>query len=147
MAAGETDSAIEMIRAAIDRGRQPFMYKTLGVALAVRGDGKDAAAAFKAALQNRSTSDGELNLDATDPDALTAAYFLDLITEERYVDHLRNSEKFACLPWFYVGQRREIEDDDDAAIVAYEKCVELGQPGTSHPVRTLARWRLKKLRE
>jgi hypothetical protein len=76
---------------------------------------------------------------------MTAAYFLDLISEAKYANHLHADERMACFPWFYVAQRKEIEGDQAAAIASYRICIAAGQDESAHATRALAKWRLKQL--
>ena len=119
------------------------LYKTLGWAQLSRGQEQEARKAFQAALQSIKRGDGDFDLDRANPDELTAAYFLDLLTEKDYVERLKRNEQTTNFPWFYIGQRREIEGNRAAAIEAYKRCVEV--VNIESPQRSLARWRLKKL--
>jgi tetratricopeptide (TPR) repeat protein len=146
--AGKADSAEAAIRAAIDRGNAtPCFYKSLGWCLLTLGNADEAKQAFQEALKNRRRSDGSYNLENADPDQMAAAYFLDLISEQQFVEHLANDERLACFPWFYVGQRREIEGKPEAAIAAYQQSIDSVKDETAPSVRSLARWRLEKLRQ
>jgi len=118
-------------------------YKTLGWAQLARGQAQEARTAFLAALQSIKRRDGDFDLTRANPDELTAAYFLDLLTEKDYVERLKGDEQTTNFPWFYIGQRREIDGNRAAAIEAYKRCVEV--VNIESPQRSLARWRLKKL--
>jgi tetratricopeptide (TPR) repeat protein len=143
--AGEFDLAIRAINAAIARGTQPyFAYKSLGWALLASGKSEEAKKAFEQALFACRDGDGAFQFQGANHDELTAAYFLDLITQEEYIERLKNDNWLDCFPWFYIGQRREIERDQNAAIAAYRRCVELGKNST-FSLNNLARWRLKEL--
>jgi hypothetical protein len=50
-----------------------------------------------------------------------------------------------CLPWFYVGQRREMEGHREEAITAYRACVELGQLPNAYPIWRWANQRIEIL--
>jgi tetratricopeptide (TPR) repeat protein len=147
LVAGDFEAATVAIRAAIERNdKKYFMYKTLGWALLAQGQVEAAKEAFETVLTPLRNEDGTYNLGKADADRMTCAYFLDLVTEEEYVDHLKSRKTLVCYPWFYVGQRREIEGDREAAIAAYKRCIELGQDEqTANPVRWLAEWRLGML--
>lgn len=145
LTAGKRDVAEAAIRAGIQRGGiQHYFYKSLGWCLLAQGKDEEARQAFEEALNDHRSGDGTYDLAKADPDHMTAAYFLDLISEQQYAEHLAADKRMACFPWFYVGQRREIEGEPDAAIAAYERCVELATDG-AHSVHALARWRLRKL--
>jgi tetratricopeptide (TPR) repeat protein len=150
---GDAKGAEAAIRAGLGleamNGRKSpaFMDKSLGWCLLAQGRAGEAKQAFERSLSYRKRKDGTFNLEGADYVQMTSAYFLDLITEEQYIAHTARDEANACFPWLYVGQRREIEGNREAAIAAYEKCVRLGDDETAHSNRALARWRLAKLRE
>ena len=79
----------------------------------------------------------------------TAAYFLDKVTQEQYAmqyqTHPTLGERFACYPWFYIGQRKEIEGRRDEAIAAYRKSVELGKLPDAHFIHNWSAYRLGRL--
>jgi hypothetical protein len=114
--------------------------------LLAEGKADEARKAFQETLKELRHMDGTYHLEKADPDHMTAAYFLGLVTEEAYTKYFPSNGKFACFPWFYIAQRREIEDKKDSAIEAYERCVELGKVDNPHIVQALAEWRLRKLR-
>jgi tetratricopeptide (TPR) repeat protein len=146
LVAGEIEAAIQAIRAAITRNNGPdFMYKSLGWALLAQGQATQASEAFHRALGPRRRDNGTFDRAGADPDQMTAAYFLDLVTEDDYVNYCKDFTTYACLPWFYVGQRREIQGKPEDAIAAYKRCIELGPDDNAHPVRWLAEWRLGML--
>ncbi len=148
MVADQAAAAERAYRSAITGGEtRLFIHKGLGLCLLAQRKADESKKAFEQALHDRPRDGEGFNLKGANPDEMTAAYFLDLITEDRYVEHLAHDQRFACFPWFYVGQRREIEGKQDAAISAYERCIELGEDGTAHPVRSLARWRLANIRD
>ena len=61
------------------------------------------------------------------------------------VNHSSTNARLACFPWFYVGQRRDIEGQQDACVKAYQRCVELADDNNRHSVSAIAQWRLNKL--
>jgi tetratricopeptide (TPR) repeat protein len=154
--AGDLDGALTAIQLAntmrrddelnhprIVRATHRSLYKTLGWAQLARGQAQEARNAFHAALQSIKRGDGDFDLTRANPDELTAAYFLGLLTEKDYVERLKGDEQTANFPWFYIGQRREMEGNRSAAIEAYNRCVEV--VNIESPQRSLARWRLTKL--
>ncbi len=160
LAAGEPNAAISAIREAIDRDRGDYFYKSLGVALFAQGKSDEAKVAFRRAITPQWREDGMFDQRTAPlvdnwqsvasrqnagPDQITAAYFLDLVTQDQYTDHFRKDKRFACFPWFFVGQRREIDGNREEAVNAYKRCVELGDDETAHSFRSLAQWRLSKL--
>ncbi|QEG37019.1 serine/threonine-protein kinase [Bythopirellula goksoeyrii] len=146
--AGQMEAAEDAFRTALGMGEmRPFVYKSLGWCLLAQGKENEAKENFEKALATYRQSDGKYDLSQADPDEMTAAYFLDLVTEKEYTDHTADDERLACFPWFYVAQRREIEGNQEAAIAAYRRSVELGENETAHPVLGQARWRLEKLLE
>ncbi len=146
--AGHADSAEAVIRSSMQRWepRCPY-YKSLGWCLLSQGKSDDARQAFQAALKDRRKRDNTFDLEQADPDQMTAAYFLDLISEQRYVQHFQDNETFACFPWFYVAQRCEIEGKPEAATKAYESCLGAGHKRDFVRILALAEWRLGKLRK
>jgi tetratricopeptide (TPR) repeat protein len=145
---GDATAGESAIRTAIARGEQRhFVFKSLGWSLFAQGKTEAARQAFSQTLDSRRQENGTFRLDDLDPDSLVAAYFLDLISEQEFAQRLSDDERFACFPWFYIGQRREIEGQSDQAIAAYKRCVELGDDETAHSVRALARWKLTKFGE
>lgn len=145
LTAGEVDAGVDAIRTAIAREQTAYMFKSLGWSLLVQGASAPAKEAFARSLERRRRADGGYDLANADPDEMTAAYFLDLVPEEEFINKYRHHPKFACFPWFYVGQRREIEGDVHAAIAAYQRCIDSGDPEISHSVRAYASWRFKLL--
>jgi predicted negative regulator of RcsB-dependent stress response len=156
--AGDLDGALTAIKLAdtirrddelhnprIVRATHRSLYKTLGLAQLVRGQKQEARNAFHAALESTKRGDGDFDLTKANPDELTAAYFLDLLSEKDYVERLKADEQTASFPWFYIGQRREIEGNREAAIEAYKRCVAFVNVESAQ--RSLARWRLTKLGE
>jgi tetratricopeptide (TPR) repeat protein len=148
LVAGNPKSAEAAIRSAIKRdGTKPYYYKSLGRCLLAQGKVDEAQKAFQETLKECRRKDGTFDLEKADPDQMTAAYLLDLVTEQTYTEHFASDKKLACFPWFYVGQRREIEGKKDAAIKAYERCVELDKGDNPTTARAYAEWRLRKLKE
>jgi hypothetical protein len=113
--------------------------------LLAQGKVEEARQSFQEALKDRRREDGTYDLEKAGPDSMTAAYFLDLIAEQKYIDHLAGDKHLACFPWFYVAQRREIEGNQQAAIAAYRRCVELQDTASPHFVASLAQYRLRTL--
>ena len=142
---GDSASGEAAIRQAITTGLDNhFCYKSLGWSLLAQGKQDEARAAFGEALKSLRQADGNYDLgSAADADHLTAAYFLDLISEKQYVDRLADDDLLAGFPWFYVAQRREIGGQPQQAIAAYKRCVDLGSQST--PQKAFAQWRLEKL--
>ena len=148
LVAGRLDLAEVAIRAAIERGGIANYYqKSLGWCLLAQGKDGEARKAFHEALKDLRRDDGTYDLEKADSDQLTAAYFLNIISEREYVTRVTVDTKFGYFPWFYVGQRREIEGKKAAAIEAYKRCVESGTAENGSSVYALARWRYHKLVE
>jgi tetratricopeptide (TPR) repeat protein len=143
---GNLDSAETAIRAAIQRGPATRRYSTsLGWCLLAQGKADDARGTFQEVLKDCRRDDGSYDLKNADPDQMTAAYFLGVVQEPLYIDANAADKQLACVPWFYVGQRHEIEGHREAAIAAYVRCVELGSSEQPQSLSALARWRLDKL--
>jgi hypothetical protein len=85
----------------------------------------------------------------TQPTPLTSAFFLDLITEEKFIEATESldNQTFAPEVLWLVGWRREIEGDQSAAKAAYRRCIELGDREPRNTVSFRARWRLDKLEQ
>ena len=147
--AGKPAAAEAAIRAAIRTdSTKPFFYKSLGWCLLANGKTEDARKAFEKVLNDRRRKqDGTYDLDTADPAQLTAAYFMDLIPEQQYVEHFDSVKSRACIPWFYIAQAREIKGQNENAIKAYERCVELGTSDNPHLRQVWAEWKLQQLRE
>ena len=79
----------------------------------------------------------------------TAAYFLDVVSEQQYTERWRNDgrhkEKYACSSWFHIGHRAEIEGRIEDAIAAYESAVELGKLPNAYFTANFAAYRLRVL--
>jgi hypothetical protein len=146
--AGDHEPAEAILRSAIKRGNTfPYAYKSLGWCLLAQGKTREAKVAFQQAIKARRRDNGTYDLEGAGLVDMTAAYFLDLVTEEEYVVHSEGDPNDACFPWLYIGQRREFEGNIEAAIAAYERCEKLGSHETASANVALARWRLAKLRE
>jgi tetratricopeptide (TPR) repeat protein len=146
---GHPESAEAAIRAGIDGldNAPASMYKSLGVVLIAQGKSDEATKAFRTALARTRQDDGTFKLEGADIVEMTAAYFLDLISQDEYVASMAESKADACVPWFYVGQRMEFGGDREAALAAYKRSVELGDEETADATRRLARWRLTELQK
>lgn len=139
---GHKDRAIASIEKAIERGGNArFYYKSLGWAELAAGHAAEATKAFQTAVKGMGDWSDK---GAIEPsiDGWTAAYFLDLVTQQEYTDRWQKVPGFAAFPWFYVGQRMEIEGHKDAAIEAYRKSVELGKKSNGHYIRNWSAYRL-----
>ena len=146
LVAGQSASAEKAIRAAIQSGGVAHYYqKSLGWCLLAQGKDDEARKAFHKALKALLRKDGTYDLKNADADHLTAAYFLNMISEQEYVNRVAADNKLGSFAWFYVGQRREIEGDTKSAIEAYERCVDRGAAASAETVYLLARWRLRRL--
>jgi hypothetical protein len=144
--AGHPESAELAIRAGIEMGPpQAYMQKTLGLSLCAQGKWDEAKSAFRDALLRLRQDDQTFKLSDADSFEMTAAYFLDLVSQEEYVAFTKDSKELACFPWFYVGQRKEFEGDRETALTAYKRSVELGDDETADVTRRLAKWRLVEL--
>ncbi len=147
---GDVEEASAAIRDAVERMdyHAADYLVSLGCALGHCQRPHEAKAAFEKAISRFDQWSPQPPQDA-DPDHWTAAYFLDLVSQEQYTtrwrNHERYKERFACFPWFYVGQRMEIEGKRDDAVAAYRKCVELGELPDAHHMRHWAAYRLKIL--
>jgi tetratricopeptide (TPR) repeat protein len=143
---GDPIGAEAAIRAGMEAPNPPpFMYKSLGLALLAQGKQQEASAEFRKALEALQQPDGAFDLKGADNIQLTAAYFLDLVAENEYVAAVKDDAALACYPWFYVGQRKELQGDRDGALAAYRQSVELGNSDAAEKTVALAKWRLTEL--
>jgi tetratricopeptide (TPR) repeat protein len=148
LVAGKLDHAETAIRAAIRKGGTEHFYdKSLGWCLLAQGRDDEARHFFHNALKSCRRDDGSYHLENASVDHMTAAYFLDLMSEAEYVERVTADKRLGSYPWFYVGQRREIEGNKAAALAAYQRCVEPGTAANATTVYALAHWRLHKLSE
>jgi tetratricopeptide (TPR) repeat protein len=144
--AGHPEAAEVAIRSsmAMDEGNTD-MNKGLGLALLWQGRIDEARQAFRNALAGLHEKDSIFDLKRASFQQLVPAYFLDLLSEEEFSAALKEDADRACYPWFYIGQRREIEGDREAAIAAYRRSVELGNRETAEKTVAFSRWRLAEL--
>jgi WD40 repeat protein len=147
MAAGDAPAAEEAYRLPLGVGAtHPYWYYlSLGWCLLAQNQNEKAQQAFEQCLHSLRQPDGAFNLAQADIDQLTAAYFLDLISEQEFLDHA-GSRNHVSFSWFIIGQRREIEGKVTEAISAYDRSIEAGVE-TPHQWVTFSRWRLIKLRD
>ncbi|TWU20776.1 protein kinase domain-containing protein [Bythopirellula polymerisocia] len=151
-------AALPVIDSAIARDRRFFFYNTRGLALLELGKLEEAKTAFQRVLTAQLRDDGTLDETAERTDKrfdlgqrtgtfehLKAAYFLDLISEEKFIEAVRSDERFASESHYCIGWRKEIQGDDAAARAAYRRCIEVaeGLPEYS-TVPFQARYRLSK---
>ena len=162
LVANKSETALPTFRAAVNSEGSPAAFNNLGLAFLAQGKADEATAAFRSALaihvhkvsaahEEAATSASDLEakeeiLKRANDDQFNSAYFLDLITEKEYVGHFGPDRGY---PWYYVGRRRELEHDQEAAVTAYTRCVEIGKVGTSVDnipwTSALSRWRLSKI--
>jgi tetratricopeptide (TPR) repeat protein len=144
---GDAEGAARAIEAAIRRGGGENWYqKSLGLALLHAGQPAEAKRVFEKAAGNADAWKRRPIINAS-LDAWTAAYFLDLVSEAEYTNNQAKDPSYACFPWFYIGQRMEIEGDRGKAIAAYRKSVELGEQLGAHYIRHWSAYRLRMLTE
>lgn len=145
--AGYPERGVALIRKAIEKGaRGPEYQKSLGWALLSVGEPAEAKRALEAALAG--FEDWSATWQKASPDHWAAAFLLGRVKEEEFIRRWARDDKFearlACLPWFYAGQKREIEGRRDEAKSAYQVSVELGQTAGSYPIW---RWAQQRLRD
>jgi tetratricopeptide (TPR) repeat protein len=144
--AGQHPAAEAAIRASIQKdGENDYFQKSLAWCLLAQGKNDDARQAFHQAIKGLKRDDGTYDIEKANPDHMTAAYFLDIVNEQAYIDKYASDKRLACFPWFYIAQRREIGGKSEDAVKAYERCVELGAGDNPHTVKSLAQWRLAKM--
>jgi tetratricopeptide (TPR) repeat protein len=147
MLAGHPGSAEEALRSIRGNSskRDPALQTGLGLILSAQGRFDEAGKAFRDALAANRQHDGTFQLFWADHIEMTAAYFLDLVTEDEFAARLKDDEVLACYPWFYIGQRKELQGDREGALAAYRRSVELGDDTTAEKTRALAKWCLVEL--
>lgn len=139
---GQKERAIAAIEKAIGHGgKDRFYYKSLGWAELCAGHAAKAKEAFLRAVKGMGDWSDKAAIEPN-VDGWTAAYFLDLVTQQEYTERWEKEARYAALPWFYVGQRMEIQGDKDGAIDAYRKSVELGKQEGGHYIRNWSAYRL-----
>lgn len=142
---GQKDRAIASIKKAIEQGgKEPYYHKSLGWALLSAGNAAEAKKAFQTAIKGMGDW-SDKNAVAANIDGWTAAYFLDLVSPQEYAIRWQNETYIAGLPWFYIGQRMEIEGNKDHAIKAYRKSIELGKHNNAHYISNWAAYRVNVL--
>lgn len=145
---GHADRAVKCIESAIRAGGCENWYdKSLGLARLWAGRPEDARRAFARAAGNANSWKTKPVASAS-IDAWTAAYFLDWVSQAEYADCVKKlslGDSMACFPWFYIGQRMEIEGKRDEAIAAYRKSVDLGERSGGHYIRYWSAYRLDVL--
>jgi tetratricopeptide (TPR) repeat protein len=144
--AGQPQSGEAAIRASIQKGGDlGYFRKSLAWCLLVQGKDDDARQAFQESIKELKRDDGGYNLEQAEPDQMAAAYFLNLVSEQAFIDKYASNTRFACFPWFYIAQRHEISGKKDEALKAYQRCVEAGIGDNPHTVKYLAQWKLAKM--
>jgi hypothetical protein len=139
---GQKERAVAGIEKAIERGgKDRFYYKSLGWAQLCAGHVAEAKQSFQTAVKGMGDWSDKAVIEPN-IDGWTAAYFLDLVTQQEYTDRWQKDENHAGFPWFYVGQRMEIEGNKDRAIEAYRKSVDLGKRKGAHYIRNWSAYRL-----
>ena len=81
-------------------------FKTLGIALLGCGRQLEAYVSFRNVLSHAAGFENT-DIQSSDPEAWTAAYFLDTVTATRFTEYWAETViediHYAPLPWFYVG--------------------------------------------
>lgn|GEM_PF-1504706 len=145
---GNPGRAVELLRKAVEKGGEGAGYqKSLGWALLQAGRKEEAKVVLEAALAG--FEDWPATSDKASPDHWTAAFLLGKVPEDEYTRRYNRVSmlgyRLDCLPWFYVGQRREMEGHREEAITAYRACVELGQLPNAYPIWRWANQRIEIL--
>ncbi|MEO1498336.1 MAG: protein kinase [Planctomycetota bacterium] len=148
--AGEPERAAAIIAKAIDSGGDEHWYdKSLGWALAARGSDAEAAEAFQRGLDK--VGEFRPKTLTQDIDYWVCAYFKDLVSEsqlvERWRDDSSSGSRDACLAWFYIAQRAEIEGRLADARRGYEASVRAARVPGANPIHRWSAYRLRALRE
>lgn len=143
------EQAEDLMRQSIALDRtNTYAPKSLGWVLLGRGRRREAMDAFRSVL----TAAGIRTADqarAACPDACTAGYFLDMMTETQYVNRWRGilmcGTRLDPFPWFYVGVRMELEGRTAEATTAYEKAAAMTDMPNAHHTAHWAAYRLQVL--
>lgn len=143
--ANRPDRAVPVIRQAIETGgATACFHKSLGIALLACGEAVEARSEFEKAIPGWKRD--AATLASNNIDEWTAAYFADRITEEQFVRRWEGRAmcvgQVGCLPWFYIGLRKELEGKPDQARSAYQKAVEVGRVPNPHMTANWAAYRL-----
>jgi tetratricopeptide (TPR) repeat protein len=147
-AVAATQRAIESAGTGFPGETEHWYYKDHGWALLSAGRAKEAQDAFRKVIEGFETWEPTPSNQA-DPDHWIAAYFLDLVSQEQYTQRWKDVRVIFAhndsMPWFYVGQRAEIEGRVDDAISAYQTAVELGKVPSPHMTANFSAYRLQVL--
>jgi hypothetical protein len=138
---GEPTKSAECLAAAVAQESHPVHHKSLGWALLACGRREEGRAQLRKALAGDWSSGPPPGADVND---WTAAYLLGRVTAEQYTARWRDGPK-ATLPWFYIGQRQEMDGDAPGAISSYRNSVAYGQRPGAEDTWTFAAYRLKVL--
>lgn len=112
---GHPKEAVQFIERAIAVGG-PY-HKSLGWAHWASGDTDKAKSAFKSAL-------GDAALSKADLDQLVAAYFLEQVDQDKFVELAAAKGKVGTtFAWFYIGQKQAWEGNTDRAKESFEAAV------------------------
>lgn len=146
MLGNHAERAVPIIeRAMVAGGSTPCFHKVLGLAHLQCGRHEEAARALEKAIPVEGGPAGQ-NWCV---DAWTAAYFLDRVTGEQFVQ--RWADRAVCfgqlgpLPWYYIGLRLELENKPLEAREAYGKAVKAGRVSNPHVTANWAAYRLSRL--
>lgn len=148
--AGQAEKSVPYIERAIKGdGKTASYYKVLGIAQLQCGHPAEAKVAFEKAINRTQRPDTPLT--QAGPDEWTAAYFLDRVTAEQFVERWRGRAMcvgdLECLPWYYIGWRMEMEGKPDQAREAYLKSIEAGKRPKAHHSANMAAYRLNLLNQ
>jgi tetratricopeptide (TPR) repeat protein len=123
------------------------MHRSLGLVRLYQGKSDEAREEFRKALtvSGLRQPNGSFDLKKANFVDLSSAYFLDLVSADEFAAATKENKELACYPWFYIGQRRELEGNREAAIAAYKNSVELGDAETAEKTWAMSKWRLVEL--
>lgn len=146
---GKYDRAEALIRRALEREpKNAARYKTLGWVLLGQGRQDEAKEAFKQVYALTGITTGDQAAGAC-PDPCTAGYFLDMVSQDRFVDRWQGimnlGSRLDPWPWFFIGIRLELEGRIDEARTAYRECEKLGRMPNAHRTAHWGAYRLGKL--
>jgi hypothetical protein len=127
--AGEPEEGVTLLQKAIEKGGdRPSYFKSLGWALTASGKEAEARQPFMTAL-------GDTPIKSADPDQLVAAYFLDRINADEFVQLATPKSAYGeTFARFYIGQRLWWGGEREAARDQYKRAVDAAKKSNATAV-------------
>jgi tetratricopeptide (TPR) repeat protein len=142
--AGNSDESVETIVHSVKAHGdvRHFLYVSAGCCFKALGKIQESKLAFSKVLSDDGGGNAAPLGEPNEIHRLTAALFLDTITEEKY---LASPVADACLKWFYVAQRRDANGDVAAARDAFQHCLDACEERRHHIILKMAHRRVRQL--